>query len=247
MASTDFVDPYLDPTTGLLRNKVGATTQVALDQAEGDLVLPRLVELYEAPVAAPTGTLDELREIHRHPFQGVYDWAGEVRTVDIRKPGPDAQPFLAVSRIEGAAQYVHDELKADRFLSGLEREPFVERLAHHYDQLNYLHPFREGNGRAQRVFLTQLAEHAGWQLDWRGVSGTENDVACRAGAEDFDLAPLRSLLDRVVVGRTEDLEARSGAQRARAAFGHRSPQASSGNRSDRIPRRIRAASPEIER
>lgn len=75
MASTEFVDPYLDPETGLLRNKVGAQTKVALDEAEGDLSFARLVQLMDHPVK-PTGDLDELRAIHRHLFQDVYDWAG---------------------------------------------------------------------------------------------------------------------------------------------------------------------------
>lgn len=47
MASTEFVDPYLDPETGLLRNKVGAQTKVALDEAEGDLSFARLVQLMD--------------------------------------------------------------------------------------------------------------------------------------------------------------------------------------------------------
>lgn len=84
MASTEFVDPYLDPETGLLRNKVGARTKVALEEAEGDLSFARLIQFMDHPVK-PTGDLDELRSIHRHLFQDVYDWAGELRTVDIRK------------------------------------------------------------------------------------------------------------------------------------------------------------------
>lgn len=72
MASTEFVDPYLDPETGLLRNKVGATTQSALDKAEGALTFTRLVQLMDHPVKS-TGGLDELRAIHRHLFQDVYE------------------------------------------------------------------------------------------------------------------------------------------------------------------------------
>lgn len=70
MDSAEFVDPYLDPEMGLLRNKLGARTKVALDEAEGDLSFARLVQLENHP-PAPTGDLDELRAIHRHLFQDV--------------------------------------------------------------------------------------------------------------------------------------------------------------------------------
>ena len=84
MASTEFVDPYLDPEPGVLRNKVGARTKVALEHAEGDLSFTRLIQLMDHPPRA-TGDLHELLAIHRHLFQDVYVWAGQVRTVDVRK------------------------------------------------------------------------------------------------------------------------------------------------------------------
>lgn len=117
-ALTEFVDPYLDPETGLLRNKVGARTQQALDLMEGDLSFTRLVQLMEHPVP-PTSDLNELRAIHRHLFQDVYDWAGELRTVDIRKNVEGAQFFLPVSMIGRASVYCAEELRADGELRGM--------------------------------------------------------------------------------------------------------------------------------
>lgn len=155
MDSTEPVDPYLDPETGLLRNKVGARTRTALDEAEGDLSFARLVQLMDRPVR-PTGDLDELRAIHRHLFQDIYDWAGQLRTVDIRKSVEGAQFFLPVSMIERAAVFAERELRADNMLCGMSRDHFIERLAYHYDSFNYTHPFREGNGRTQRVFWTSF-------------------------------------------------------------------------------------------
>ncbi len=197
MASTDFVDPYLDPKTGLLRNKVGARARGDLEEAEVHLVSARLVQLMDRPVK-PTGDLNELRAIHRHLFQDVYDWAGELRTVDIRKNVAGAQFFMPMSLIGRAATYCAEELRADKQLRGLSREQFIERLAYHYDQLNYVHPFREGNGRAQRVFWNRVARDAGWQLDWRAVHGATNDQASRAAAEQQNFAPLHEMFDRIV-------------------------------------------------
>ncbi|MCL2422512.1 MAG: Fic family protein [Micrococcales bacterium] len=193
----DFVDPYLDPATGLLANKVGATTKVALDQAEGDLSFARLVQLVDRPPRA-TGDLAELRAIHRWLFQDVYEWAGQLRTVDLRKNIEGADYFLPVSMIERAAGFAADELDTDGALRHMGRDRFVERLAYHYDQLNYLHPFREGNGRTQRVFWSRVARDAGWQLDWRAVHGSTNDQACRDAAVRRDFGPLQAMFDQIV-------------------------------------------------
>ncbi|MEO8093348.1 MAG: Fic family protein [Pseudolysinimonas sp.] len=79
------------------------------------------------------------------------------------------------------------------------RDQFIDRLSHHYDQWNYVHPFREGNGRTQRLFWNRVAADAGWQLDWRPVQGAVNDAACRAAAENRDFGPLRAMFDLVVL------------------------------------------------
>lgn len=220
MASTEFVDPYLDPETGLLRNKVGARTKVALEEAEGDLSFACLIQLMDHPVK-PTGDLDELRSIHRHLFQDVYDWAGELRTVDIRKNVEGAQFFLPVSMIVRAAGYAERELHADNHLRGMSRDQFIDRLAYHYDQFNYVHPFREGNGRTQRVFWNRVARDAGWQLDWRTVRGETNDQASRAASEQRDFMPLRHMFDQIVskaTPRGERGSAWRAAERARLSF-----------------------------
>jgi cell filamentation protein len=220
MDSTEFVDPYLDPDTGLLRNKVGARTKVALDEAEGDLSFARLIQLMERPPRA-TDDLAELRAIHRYLFQDVYEWAGEVRTVDIRKNVEGAEYFLPVSMIGRAAGYAADELRADNSLRGMDRDQFIDRLAYHYDQFNYVHPFREGNGRTQRVFWNRVARDAGWQLDWRGVQGTTNDEACRAASERRDFGPLRDMFDQIVTKAapvTDRDDAWRAAERARLSF-----------------------------
>ena len=220
MDSTEPVDPYLDPETGLLRNKVGARTRTALDEAEGDLSFARLVQLMDRPVR-PTGDLDELRAIHRHLFQDIYDWAGQLRTVDIRKSVEGAQFFLPVSMIERAAVFAERELRADNMLCGMSRDHFIEHLAYHYDSFNYIHPFREGNGRTQRVFWTRIACDAGWRLDWHGVYGSANDRASRAAAEKRDLGPLQDMFNQVVseiIPQGEQDTSWHAAERARLLF-----------------------------
>lgn len=189
------LDPYTDPETGLLRNRVGARTQPALDRAEAALSVVRLVELADRYPVPPSGDLNELRGVHRYLFQDIYEWAGQPRTVDLRKPG--GEPFLPAGQVEAGTGYVLDELRRDQHLSGLGRSRFVERLAHHVDALNYAHPFREGNGRAARVFWSRVSRDAGWSLDWRLVSRERNNEAFQVARERGDLAPLRGLLDSI--------------------------------------------------
>jgi cell filamentation protein len=71
-----------------------------------------------------------------------------------------------------------DMAREDR-LQGLEREQFVERLTHYYAEINAVHPFREGNGRAQRAFLGQIAKAAGHPITWARLDAERNVHAAR--------------------------------------------------------------------
>lgn len=193
-----YLDPYLDPHTGILTNLIGARTATELAAAEADLVAVRTLQLWRHP-PAPTRDLAELQAIHGHLFQDIYPWAGQLRTVDLRKTVPGAQPFLPVSMISRSAGFVFDQLRQDHYLQHLDRERFIKRLAHHYDQVNYLHPFREGNGRTQRFFFDRLAAAAGWRLDWTQVTGSVNDAASQAAAEDHDLATLQEMFAVILI------------------------------------------------
>ena len=193
----EFTDPYLDPATGILRNLVGATSQPDLDWREAQLTAVAAVSIGVSPVK-PTGDLRELCAIHERLFGKLYDWAGKVRTVDMRK-GSDrnADFFMPVSRLDSGAGFAFLELAEDNHLKGLGTEQFVNRLAHHYDQVNYLHPFREGNGRTQRILWTNVARRAGWTLRWNEVTGAENDQASRHAMENRDLSGLRTMFNRI--------------------------------------------------
>lgn len=193
---SEFHDPYTDPSTGVLRNKLGLSSQDALNAAEADLTWARATQLPSRRIRA-TNDLAELRAIHRHLFQDIYDWAGKIRTVDIRKNVPGAEFFVPVAMIERSAGFAAEALQDDDLLRGMPRERLVGRLAFHYDQFNYLHPFREGNGRTQRLFWSRVVRGAGYDLDWRGVGGATNNAACQAAGESQDLDPLIKLFDRI--------------------------------------------------
>lgn len=161
MDSPESVDPYLIPGTDVLRNLVGARTTQELAAAEADLSFARATQLVEIPVPH-TSDLAELQAIHFRLFQDVFDWAGQTRTVDVRKNVPGADYFLPWAFIETAAGNCFRDLDAEDRLHGLSRATFIERLAFHYERINYVHPFREGNGRMQRIFWNRFAMDAGW-------------------------------------------------------------------------------------
>jgi len=153
-------DPYADPVTGVLRNKLGLRTIGGLEAAEREITHAALIFLKESPVK-PSYDLRHLCAIHRRIFGDIYDWAGQLRTVAIAK----GSWFCLPQYIESSAAEIFRALHAESLLRGLPRDVFTERLTHYLGEVNALHPFREGNGRAQRAFFEQLASDAGFLLD----------------------------------------------------------------------------------
>ena len=113
-------------------------------------------------------SLRHLCNIHRQLLQDVYMWAGKIRTVDIAKN----TCFCLVQYIDSQFDYVYKQLRKDNFLADIEsRDKMAERLAYYLGEINAIHPFREGNGRAQRIFIEQLCNHNGrYCIDYTGIS-----------------------------------------------------------------------------
>ena len=106
--------------------------------------------------------IDSLFEIHRHLFQDVYVWAGKKRTVEISK---DGKQFLPTSHFGNAFRYIDQIIAEFAKIPKGNKNLFAEKLAEILDNVNYLHPFREGNGRAQREFLRLLVLEKGLTLN----------------------------------------------------------------------------------
>ena len=187
------VDPYIDLETGILRNLVGAATYPELRKIEGDIVTLAEISLTNIP---HTANLAELQRIHKSLFNKIYDWAGELRTINIRKGSKEY--FLDYSYLETGAKFVFDNLQKEDFLQNLDWESFTKRLAYFYEQLNFIHPFREGNGRTQRVFWQRVANIAGYKIDWSKVIGDEIDHASLIGRVENNLEPLEKMFDKIV-------------------------------------------------
>lgn len=190
-------DPYTDPATGVLRNRLGLTTAEALARAEREITHAALVLLREAPVRG-SYDLPHLCDIHRRIFGDIYDWAGQIRTVAISK----GSLFCLPQFIESSAAEIFGQLRDERFLRGLERDRFLGRLTYYLGEVNAVHPFREGNGRVQRAFFEQLAHDAGYLLNWQHLDADRN-VAASAAVMQGDLAPMRTMLDELTEKRGE--------------------------------------------
>ncbi len=184
-------DPYLIPGTEVLDNKLGIRDARELERAERLLTADRLVELTTEPV---TGNFDlaHLQRIHRGLFQDVYDWAGDLREINISKGG---MRFAMTGQLESSAAELFGRLARDNHLRGLQRSDFARSAAEFLGDVNALHPFREGNGRTQREFFRELAAHAGFNLDW---SRTDAGEVVRASIASMvgDAKPLALILRR---------------------------------------------------
>jgi cell filamentation protein len=92
---------------------------------------------------------------------------------------------------------VFDRLAAADGLRGLPRHRFIAALAELLGDINALHPFREGYGRTQRAFLSQLAHDAGHHIEWLRMTPLRNATASAASLHG-DLAPLEAMLEQLV-------------------------------------------------
>jgi len=159
------IDPISDncyPGTSVLINKFDIRDEAKLNEVESVLVSARNAEWLNKPEAS-TFDFFHYKTIHHFLFSDLYDWAGQVRTVNISKKGTR---FTLAENIERQAELVFKRLKDYNYFKGLQHDEFVEEIVDFYCVTNELHPFREGNGRTQRAFLTQLIRNAGYDINF---------------------------------------------------------------------------------
>ena len=187
-----YLDPdyeYIDSNTGILRNNADISDQQALDFFESAAVTKRTKELADKPLSIKDSS--SLFAIHKHLFHDVYEWAGERRTVEISKEG---KQFFPINYFDTALEYI-DKLIVDYHKCNIEnKEKLANKLAIILDAVNYLHPFREGNGRAQREFLRTLALEKGLQLNLNPPDDTDVYNRYMTGTIDGNVEVLSNLI-----------------------------------------------------
>jgi len=190
--SYTYVDPdyiYTDPQTGILRNIRNITDNEALRFAEAGATSKRIKELWERPV--PVVSSDTLFYIHRYLFQDIYEWAGQRQKVEISKGG---KQFFPLYRFHTAISYIDGLITEYKQLDRNDKQLLARKLAEILDSVNYLHPFREGNGRTQREFLRLLALEKDWKLNLNPPNNVSVYERYMEGTISGDISLLESLI-----------------------------------------------------
>jgi cell filamentation protein len=189
----DLDNSYIDPNTGLLKNLQDITDPDVLLFVESSAVIKRLHELHKNPIKIKDSS--SLLKIHHHLFQDIYAWAGKVRTVNISK---DGKPFFNGERFEKAFQYLDGLISEYRILKNKNRHEIAKKLAEILDTVNFLHPFREGNGRTQREFLRLLAKEKGLTLNLNPPDNKNVYERYMKGTIDSDIQTLTELIFELI-------------------------------------------------
>ncbi|MBB4000118.1 Fic/DOC family protein [Aureimonas pseudogalii] len=200
----------------VLRNKFEIRSGAELRVAEYALTDLRQIELSEGRGPRGSFDADHLKAIHHHIFQDVYEWAGQTRNqrpvIDGERVEPigsmskAGQAFLPGSRIEMGLNAALDPIRNIEALKGSSIETFSANAGEVLGELNYVHPFREGNGRTQEAFIQALGAHVGHEVDFSVITKTRMIEASVETFNDPKAPAMRHLIeDAVDPGRREAL------------------------------------------
>lgn len=194
--SYKYIDPdytYTDPKSGLLRNLQEITDPDVLLFVESGAVTKRLQELYENSIKIKG--VESLFTIHKHLFQDIYVWAGKRRIVEISK---DGKQFFPTTHFDNALRYIDTLINEYKAIPKNNKKHLAEKLAEILDNVNYLHPFREGNGRTQREFLRLLALEKGLTLNLNPPDNSSVYERYMKGTIESDIQILTELIFELI-------------------------------------------------
>ena len=173
----------------MLENKLGLTSSAELARMEEQLSKKKAVLLFEKGIldSLPAGKFSTLQAIHRYLFEDIYEFAGEIRKVNMAKGNFRFAPLMyldaALENIDKMPQSDFDEI--------------IEK----YVEMNIAHPFREGNGRSARIWLDHmLKQEIGKVIDWSKVDKEDYLLAMeRSPVKDIEIKYLlkNALTDEV--------------------------------------------------
>jgi cell filamentation protein len=188
----EYIDPdysYTDPKTGVLRNLADIIDSDSLLFFESAAVIKRSKELETQPITVRNAKT--LLDIHHYLFQDVYHWAGQKRTVEISKHG---KPFFLTAYFDKGFAYIDTLIAGYRKIDRTDKSQLAGHLAVLLDRINYLHPFREGNGRSQREFIRVLALEKGYTLNLNPPDNLDIYERYMSGTIDGDIEKLTLLI-----------------------------------------------------
>ncbi len=181
---------------GVLKNLPQIQNQNELEEFEDKVTTLRLFEMIEYS-ADKKIDFALWKQIHKILFRDVYEWAGEVRSVQMSK---GKTTFAHPQFIEREGKKIFEKLAAENFLQNLSHNSFCDRLAYYHTELNALHPFREGNGRTLKLLLNELAQRNDFYIAWESaVVGVENYLAATIKAHEGNQDLLLEFFEKIVV------------------------------------------------
>ena len=181
------IDKYVYPGTNILINKFNCRDESELGKIEALSTGGNLAWLQLHPIQG-NFDFEHLKRIHHFIFQDLYDWAGQIRDVDIGKNNL----FCRAQFINEYAETVFDDFYSSCSKNKNDKDIFIKTLASHYADMNALHPFREGNGRAQREFTRELCLNCGYVFD---LTKTKHDAMLSASIASFDKGDNTGFID----------------------------------------------------
>lgn len=181
------------PGTTVLVNKLNIQEQAALDHAEEVTVTVRMIELRQQ-VHTDILSFSFYRELHRRLFSDLYIWAGELRTIDITKKGTS---FCPSCELQSVGDALFQRLADKNGFASADKQTFVDEITDFYHDLNMLHPFREGNGRTQRLYFMLLIERAGYRIDFSAHDPDELIIATIYAAQGV-MEYLRNFFEKAI-------------------------------------------------
>lgn len=150
--------------TNCLINKLNIRDEKILSEIEADITFAKASLLEKEPISG-NFDFEHYKKIHHFLFSDLFDWAGKIRTVNISKKGTDFVKFENIERIGTLCL----KKVQDGYLSNINHIEFTKRISELYNDINMLHPFREGNGRTQRIFFAQLIRYYGYDIDFSKI------------------------------------------------------------------------------
>lgn len=151
--------------TTVLINKFGIKDDAKLDMVERDITSALIAKAY-IEIPFEDVDFDFYKNLHYYVFSDIYEWAGKIRNVDMSKKGTR---FCPPEKIETRGRAIFEYLSKKSYFTALANEEFVKEFTELYCRLNYLHPFREGNGRVQRLFLSMLLKNMEKSIDFSKI------------------------------------------------------------------------------
>lgn len=190
-----YIDPnnqYTYPDSTVLVNKQNITNTEEAYRNEHLFVTRRLADLRLEPIQVYS--MSDILAIHNYLFQDVYAWAGQYRKVNISKSG---NPFMPIQSFNTAETHmIH--LIHSYHQSANSKDEIIMHLIEILDNLNYFHPFREGNGRTQREVIRALALSKGYSAQIRVEQDDEVYNLYMDGTVHEDLEKLKELFIKIL-------------------------------------------------